>query len=307
MHSHGHVHGPASTDGAPDFGKAFKIGIALNLGFVLLEFICGLLFNSVSLLADAGHNLTDVLGLGVAYVAFQLATSKPTRRFTFGLGSSTIIASTLNGALLLVAVGVISWEAISRLSDPVDVHGVGVIVVALIGVAINTLTAALFFKGQAHDLNVKGAYLHMMADAIVSVGVALAGTIILITGLQWVDPVTSLIIAAVIFYSTWGLFHDSIQLLTLGVPANVNLEEIHSYLMQRSGVVEVHDLHVWALSTTRNALTAHLVREHSNDADELLLQITKDLEHRFGIDHATIQLESRSFGADCPLTSDETV
>lgn len=290
-----------------DFGNAFKIGIVLNVAFVIIEIVCGLLFNSVSLLADAGHNLSDVFGLLVAYIGFRLATVKPSARFTYGLGSSTIFASTINGAILMMAVGGITWEAIGRFRHPAEVHGGGIIWVAAIGVVINTATAMMFFKGRAHDLNVKGAYLHMMADAVVSLGVVLAGAIILWKGWSWVDPLVSLIIAAVICYSTWDLFCDSLTLLSHGVPAGIDAHEVRSYLADLPGVDSVHDLHIWALSTTKTAMTAHLVKRTLEDSDPLLARISQEVHEKFGIDHTTVQIETSPETFVCKLVSDDEI
>ncbi len=295
MHSHNHHHHVEPQD----FGAAFQIGIVLNIGFVVVEFLCGLWFSSVSLLADAGHNLSDVFGLLIAYAAFRLAELKPTQRFTYGLGSSTIMASTVNGAILLVAVGMISWEAIQRFYQPAAVQGLGVVGVAAVGVLINAATAALFFRGRSHDLNVKGAYLHMLADAIVSVGVVVAGLAIWWTDWLWIDPAVSLVIAAVIFYGTWGLFRDSMLLLGQGVPREIDLLRVQEYLESVEGIDSVHDLHVWALSTTRTAMTSHLVCDRSVDTDKLLKEITETLFHQFQIHHATLQIETAPGLVDC--------
>ncbi len=296
MHTHEHHH-------HVDFGNAFKIGISLNVAFVIIEAVCGIWFDSVSLLADAGHNLSDVISLFLAYFAFQLSKRKPSAAFTYGLGSSTIIASSVNGAILFMAVGAIVWEAIGRFSQPVNVVGVGMIWVAAIGVVINTATALLFVSGRHHDLNIKGAFLHMAADAAVSLGVVVAGIVIVFTGWMWVDPLVSLIIAGIILVGTWGLFRDSMRLLSHGVPKEIDVSKIETYLMELPGVDAVHDLHVWALSTTHTALTVHLVRPTVQNEDEFLAQLCSSLNSRFGIEHSTIQIERCAISSQCKLVS----
>lgn len=286
-----------------DFGNAFKIGIALNVAFVVIEAVCGVLFDSVSLLADAGHNLSDVIGLLLAYFAFRLAKRKPTAEYTYGLGSSTIIASAVNGAILFMAVGGIVWEAIGRFSQPVEVVGAGIIWVAAIGVVINTATALLFVKGQSHDLNIKGAFLHMAADAAVSLGVVVAGIVIVYTGWMWIDPLVSLIIAGIILIGTWGLFRDSMRLLSHGVPKGIDVDKVESFLLDLPGVEAIHDLHVWALSTTHTALTVHLVKPSIQDEDQFLADVCKSLHDRFEIVHSTIQIERCAINSQCKLVS----
>ncbi len=304
VHQHEHSH---NCHQPVDFGNAFKVGIALNVVFVLIEAVCGFLFHSVSLLADAGHNLSDVFGLLLAYVGFRLATVKPSARFTYGLGSSTILAATLNGAILLLVVGGIAWEAIGRFNDPTDVYGSGIIWVAAIGVIINTGTAMLFFRGRSHDLNIKGAFLHMMADAIVSLGVVVAGTIIMWKGWMWIDPFVSLMIATVILYSTWELFRDSLMLLSHGVPKGVDVNKVRRFLAELPGVEAVHDLHIWALSTTKTAMTVHLVKPEIGDADQLLAKIANTMQDEFGVDHCTVQIELNPDKLGCKLVPDEEV
>lgn len=300
---HGHKHQGHHHHVPTNFGRAFIIGISLNVAFVLAEVVAGFAFESVSLLADAGHNLSDVLGLLLAFAAFRVADAKPSPRFTFGFGSWTILASSINGVLLLFAVSAICWEAIGRFWSPADVHGPGIILIALIGVVVNGVTAALFFGGRAHDLNIKGAYLHMLADTLVSVGVALGGVAILLTGLNWIDPIVSLVIALVIFYSTWGLLRDSIKLLSHGVPESIDIEELSSAIEALPEIESIHDLHVWALSTTKTALTVHVVS--GTDNPQAMLTMLNHLFNReFGVRHATVQIETPDQQFDCQLVSD---
>lgn len=295
MHQIDHQHARS----AADFGTAFLIGITLNIGFVIIEAACGWYFNSVSLLADAGHNLGDVLGLLLAYGSFRLARMRPSSRFTYGLGSSTILASAINGAILLIAVGYIVAEAIGRFGQQVSIDGLAIIWVAGAGVIVNLVTAMLFYRGRKFDLNVRGAWLHMMADALVSIGVMVSGALIMWTGFSWVDPVTSLIVAVIILVSTWSLFRDALMMLSHGVPVNIDLPQVRDYLEQLPHVEAVHDLHVWALSTTRTALTVHLVRPHDIPPDNLLIEVVRELHDRFGIDHSTIQIETPGQGQEC--------
>jgi cobalt-zinc-cadmium efflux system protein len=304
---HGHHHVEHHAHAVVDYGRAFQIGIALNVAFVAIETASGFLFNSVSLLADAGHNLSDVFGLLLAWIGFRLARVKPTARFTYGFGSTTILASTLNGSLLLVAVGAIAWEAIGRFWHASPVQGSGMIWVAGIGVVINSLTAMLFFRGRSGDLNIKGAYLHMLADALVSIGVVVAGFVIVATGWQWVDPVLSLIVAVVILFSTLDLFRDSLTLLSHGVPQGIDQDAIRKYLTSLPHVESLHDLHIWALSTTQTALTVHLVLPEEKIARFPLSQTATDLRDEFKVDHATIQLETPVVAGQCELLPDERV
>jgi len=286
-HSHSHNHGPANPQ---QMGKAFAIGIGLNIAFVAIEVIYGLAANSSALLADAGHNLSDVLSLIFAWIAIKLAARKPSGRYTYGLRRTTILVSILNALLLFGAVGAIGWDAVQKLGAPVPVAGTTIMIVAGIGVVINGITAFLFMKGQKEDLNVRGAFLHMAADTAVSLGVVVAGLLIRLTGLDWIDPVMSFVIIAVIIYGTWSLFTDSINLALDAVPKNINLQEVHKFLKNQPGVEEVHDLHVWAMSTTENALTAHLVKPEGHD-DEFLFRVRRELKSNFGIGHTTLQIE----------------
>lgn len=299
-HGPGHVHAPAS------FGRAFAIGIALNTGFVLIEGAYGVLTDSVALLADAGHNLSDVLGLVVAWAAATLGQRQPTARFTYGLRSSSILAALFNAVFLLVAVGAIAWEAIRRFSEPAPVPGLTVTIVALIGIAVNGITAWLFASGRKGDLNVRGAYLHMLADAAVSAGVVVAGLVIVATGWTWVDPVTSLVIVAVIVAGTWGLLRDSVVLSLDAVPPGIDPAEVRRCLVDRPGVWEVHDLHVWPMSTTETALTAHLVMPDGHPGNAFLADCAGLLRRRFGIAHVTLQVELAG-GPACALAPDHVV
>ncbi|MGK7394834.1 MAG: cation diffusion facilitator family transporter [Candidatus Cyclobacteriaceae bacterium M3_2C_046] len=270
--------------------KAFALGIALNIIFVALEVIYGLAANSSALLADAGHNTSDVLSLIFAWAAIKLANRKPQGKYTYGLRRTTILVSILNSLLLFGAVFVIGWDAIQKLQAQPEVAGTTIMIVAGIGVVINGITALLFVKGQKEDLNIKGAFLHMAADAGVSLGVVVAGLLIRITGYNWIDPIISFVIVTIILYGTWSLFIDSINLALDAVPKNIDLSEVYEYLLQQSGVQEVHDLHIWAMSTTDNALTAHLVMPEGN-TDEFLFNLRKKLDEKFGINHTTIQVE----------------
>lgn len=298
-HDHGHHHAPTR------YGKAFVIGIVLNTAFVIIEALYGRLSNSLTLIADAGHNLSDVLGLFIAWMAVLLRKKSPTEKRTYGFRKSSIMAALFNAIFLLVAVGAIVLEAIQRLSSPAVVAGKTVILVAIIGIIINGLTALLFLSGRKGDLNIRGAFLHMIADAVVSLGAVIAGFIIIWTGWQWFDPVVSLIIAVVIMFGTWGLLRDSMNLSLDAVPQGINIAGIKKYLQALPSVVEVHDLHVWGMSTTEAALTVHLVRSETTDNDSLLQQAIKELHDQFEIEHATIQIEKGSF--TCSLAPDEKV
>jgi cobalt-zinc-cadmium efflux system protein len=289
----GHSHAPA------DFGRAFAIGTALNLGYVVVQVIFGIFAHSLALLADAGHNLGDVLGLLLAWWASHLVKARPTERRTYGLGRSSILAAMANAVFLLLAVGGITWEAIRRFGDAAPVAGGAVIWVAAIGIAINAGTALLFMRGRRGDLNVRGAFLHMMADVAVSAGVVLAGFAILLTGWHWIDPVASLIVNAVIVWGTWGLLRDSANLALDAVPGGIDAAAVRRCLENTPGIVEVHHLHIWALSTTETALTVHLVKPDPQLDDALLAQINEELHERFGIVHATIQWERGGEGSAC--------
>ena len=295
-HNHGAAHSSADAGGhshAPkDFGRAFAIGVVLNTAFVVIEVTYGLISGSMALVADAGHNLSDVLSLLLAWGASILARRPPSQRFTYGLKSSTILAAMANAGLLLVALGAILFETVHRFYDPAPVQGMTMVVVAGIGIAINTGTALLFMRGRKHDLNIRGAFLHMAADALVSVGVVIAGVGILVTGALWIDPLTSLIIVLVIAWGTWGLLKDSVKMGLLGVPEGVDEAAVRGYLASLDGVTAVHDLHIWPMSTTETALTAHLVMPQGHPGDAFLQDIAHGLNHDFRISHSTVQVET---------------
>ena len=296
----GHAHGPGGHSHAPaSFGKAFAIGIGLNTVFVVIEAAYGYASNSLALVADAGHNLSDVLGLVVAWVAATLASRPPSPRFSYGLRSSSIMAALFNAIFLLIAVGMIAWEAIQRFLDPQPVAELTVMAVAAVGVLVNGFTAFLFMSGRKGDINIKGAYLHMVADAGVSVAVIFAGLLVMLTGWTWLDPAVSLGIAAVITIGTWGLLRDSVTMSLDATPPGVDPAAVAAFLQERPGVLEVHDLHIWPMSTTETALTAHLVMPEGHPGDAALRAIAEELETRFGIAHPTIQIELEA-GA-CPF------
>ena len=307
-HKHGHDHGGHSHGHAPaNFDRAFLIGITLNIGFVVAETVYGFLANSLALLADAGHNLSDVLGLLLAWAAATLAKRLPTARYTYGMKRTPILASLANAMLLLVASGAIVLEAIRRLSEPAPVAEMTVIWVALVGILVNGVTALGFMAGRKNDLNIRGAFLHMVADAVVSLGVVLSGLVVLFTGWQWLDPLVSIVIAIVIVIGTWSLLKDSINLALDAVPSNIDRSGIEAYLNGLPGVSEIHDLHIWAMSTTEVALTAHLVRPGATLDDGLLARACRDLSSRFGVAHATLQIESGDPAHPCALASAEVV
>ena len=290
---HGHSHAPAN------FNSAFAIGIALNIGFVLVEGIYGWKINSLALLADAGHNLADVAGLLLAWVAAMAGRLQPDHRHTYGWQRASILAAFANAILLLVAMGALAWEAIHRLQTPGATEGVTIIAVAAVGVLINGITAALFMAGSKDDLNIRGAFLHMAADALVSFGVVAAGALYLWQGWSWLDPVVSLIIAAVIVAGTWSLFRQSIHLLFDGVPESVDLAALEQWLRNLDGVEDVHDLHVWALSTYDNALTAHLRMPAGHPGDAFYKEVAEGLHDLFGISHPTLQIEMTPINHGC--------
>jgi cobalt-zinc-cadmium efflux system protein len=292
-HSPGHSHSPAN------YNKAFAIGVALNTAYIVLEAVFGVLVNSLALLADAGHNLSDVLGLLLAWGAHYLTRIRPTDRRTYGWRSTSILAALLNSLILLLAVGGIAWEAIQRLGQPREITATTVMWVAGVGVVVNAATAMLFFGGRRGDLNIKGAYLHMAADAGISLGVVLAGLGIWLSGWHWIDPLTSLVVAAIILIGTWELFRESIDLILQAVPRNIDLLEVRTCLGNLPGVEHVHDLHIWAMSTTEIALTAHLVKPQAGNDDQLLAEACQQLHDRFGIEHATLQVERDSEAACC--------
>lgn len=290
---HAHDHGAAHGHHPPaSFGRAFAIGVVLNTAFVIIEVVYGLLANSLALLADAGHNLGDVLGLLVAWGATYLSQWQPTRKHSYGLRRSSVLAALVNAVILLVSIGGISWEAIRRFRTPETIPAGTVAWVAAVGIVINTATALMFLKGRKDDLNIRGAFLHMMADAGISAGVVVAGLLILRTGLPWIDPVVSLGIAAVVFVGTWGLLRESVDLALDAVPSHIDMEAVQAYLAGLPTVQEVHHLHVWGLSTTDAAMTAHLVLSQPTLNNDLLSRIRRELHDRYRIEHATIQFES---------------
>lgn len=284
-------HGGIAT--APDdLGWRFKLAIALNLLIVAGQGGFGWWAQSMALIADAGHNLSDVLGLVVAYIAVLLSRRKPTARYTYGLGHSSIIAALANAVFLLVAVGALTWEAIERLRDPPPVAGGTVMVVAAIALVLNGFTAWLFMAGAKDDLNLRGAFLHMAADAAVSVGVVLSGLLIIMTGWRWIDPVASILINVVIVWGTWSLLRQSLAMSLASVPEDIDATEVEGYLRAQPGVANLHDLHIWSLSTTQTALTAHLILPGGHPGDAFLLETASELKTKFGIGHVTLQVET---------------
>ena len=300
-HDHGHSHVPSS------FGHAFAVGIILNSAYILAEVGFGLTANSLALLADAGHNFGDVLSLAAAWLASWLARRAPSGRYTYGLRASSILAALANAVALLVVTGGIAWAAILRLLHPTPSEGSLMIAVAACGVLINGLTALMFASGRRGDLNIRSAFAHMASDALVSLGVVISGGVILYTGWHWLDPAASLLIGGVIVVSTWSLMRESLDLAVQAVPVGVDRSEVLRYLLNLPGVSEVHDLHIWAMSTTETALTAHLVRPGAELDDSLLHRACADLGAQFSIHHATLQIESGATGHPCMLAPMEVV
>jgi len=311
MHSHSHAHDHPHSHGGDArgarLGRAFAAGIALNVAFVIAEVILGLMANSLALVADAMHNLSDVVGLVLAWGASALALRPPSARFTYGFRGSTILAALANAMLLLVVTGGIAWEALHRLKNPGIVNETLMIWVAIAGIVINGVTAWFFMADRKSDLNVRGAYLHMAADAGVSAGVALAGAGMLLTDWLWLDPAVSLVIVATIFVGTWGLLRDSVKLALHAAPESVDPGEVRGYLCALKGVAEVHDLHIWGMSTTETALTAHLVMPSGHPGDDFIAHVVHDIEHRFRIGHVTIQIEMGTSANPCALAPDHVV
>ncbi|MEW4468018.1 cation diffusion facilitator family transporter [Parasphingorhabdus sp. JC815] len=296
-HSHHDRHGPNGHQ-PTDFGRAFALGITLNIIYIVIEVAYGLLSGSMALLADAGHNLSDVLGLAVAWAGAELAKKPPNNQFTYGLGGSSILAALLNGLFLLVACGAIAWEAIGRFNTPSEVASTTVIIVAAIGIVINFGTAMLFVSGQKEDINIRGAFLHMMADAGVSAGVVIGGILIFYTGMNWIDPLISLLIVALIFWSTWGLLTEAVRMSLAGVPRGIDAEEVLEFLSNMPGVATVHDLHIWPMSTSETAMTAHLVMPDGHPGKGFLAKVQDEMKARFAIHHITIQIELEDEEAD---------
>lgn len=284
-HDHGHSHAPAS------FGRAFAIGIGLNLAYVVAEAAAGIATGSMALVADAGHNLSDVLGLGVAWAGLRLARRAPSPRYTYGLKRSGILAALLNAVLLFVACGAIAVEAARRLADPQPVPGNIVMVVAGIGILVNGFTAWLFARGKDGDVNIRGAYLHMLADAGISAAVVVSGFLVQRTGAYWIDPALSLAVVAVILYGTWGLLRESVALALDAVPPGIDTAAVADFLGHQPGVAAVHHLHIWPMGTTDTAMTVHLNMPAGHPGDAVLARLVHDIEHRFDIGHVTIQVE----------------
>jgi cobalt-zinc-cadmium efflux system protein len=303
-HHHGnHHHGPVS---AAQTGRAFAVAVTLNIGFTIAEVIAGLLSGSMALVADAGHNVSDVLSLLLAWGASVLVERPPSARFTYGLKSSSILAAIANGAMLWVALGAILVETIRRFFQPEPVVAGTMIWVAAAGIAINAASAWLFARGRKSDLNLRAAFTHLMADAAVSAGVVIAGFAVMVTGASWIDPLASLLITAVIAWGSWGLLRDSLKMGLLAVPENIDENEVRQFLEARPGVTAVHDLHIWPMSTTETAITAHLTMPTGYPGDGFLHTLAHDLEHRFAIGHPTFQIETLS-DAPCALQSEAVV
>jgi cobalt-zinc-cadmium efflux system protein len=306
-HDQGHAHRGSHTHAPANFGRAFAIGIVLNLAYVLAEAGFGVSANSVALISDAVHNLSDVLALAAAWAASVLASRQPTGRYTYGLRRSSILAALGNAIALLVVTGGVVWEAITRLFAPESIQGMTIIVVGAMGIAINGGTALLFMADRGSDLNVKGAFQHMAADALVALGVVVAGGMIMLTGWLWLDPLVSLVVSAIIVITTWSLLRESVSLSLDAVPEQIDRSKVLSYLGALPGVTEVHDLHIWGLSTTETALTVHLICAELAGSESLLPKVSRELRHRFGIGHATIQLETEQLARQCELRSDHVV
>jgi cobalt-zinc-cadmium efflux system protein len=303
-HPHAHAHHAHSQ---ADQGRAFAIGIALNLAYVAAEIVLGIVAGSLALLADAGHNLGDVLGLGLSWGAAVLSRRRPSARFTYGLRSSSILAALANAIILLVVTGGIGWEAVRRLSEPAPVAGVTVALVAAAGIAVNLATALLFARGRKRDLNLRSAFLHMLADALVTAGVVVAGIAIALGAPYWIDPAVGLVVSAVIIYGTWDLLRQAVGLALDAVPAGVDPAAVRAHLAALPGVAAIHDLHIWGMSTTETALTCHLVMPEGHPGDAVLARWTHELEAQFGIHHATLQIELGDSAQSCALTPEHVV
>ncbi len=301
MNGHHHHHHHGHSHETEVYHRAFGLGIALNVGFVLTESYFGWQSHSLALLADAGHNFSDVLGLILAWVGMWMARLRPDDRHTYGWQRASIMAALVNALLLLVVMGSMAWEAVHRFSSPAVVQGQTMMWVAAAGVLLNGLTAWLFMAGGRHDLNIRGAFLHMAGDALVSLGVVVSGGVYLWTGWFWLDPVMSLVIASLVVVGTWGLFSQSLHLSFDGVPHNVRLADVRSYLRTLPGVAAIHDLHVWGMSSAETALTVHLVMPAGHPGDDFLVEISEELHDRFDIDHATVQVEIGNGDHPCRL------
>lgn len=304
-HSHNHT----ELYNRESVHRALIIGITLNIGFVIVETAAGLWQDSLALLADAGHNLSDVASLALALLAFKLAQAKPNKYFTYGYRKTTILIALLNAVILLFAIGIIGYEAVKRMSHPEPMEGEIIAVTAGIGILINGFTAYLFLKDKDKDLNIKGAYLHMAADALVSLGVVISGIIIMKTGWNWLDPVISIVIMVVILFSTWGLLRESLRLSLDAVPKDINLEEVKRTALKINGIIDIHHIHVWAMSTTQNALTAHLVvssKMNVSEAETIKNGLRKELAG-MRIDHCTLELESQNENCDAKECIEENI
>lgn len=304
-HGHHHGHGHSHGEGTPR-GAGFATAVAFNLGFVLVEVAAGLISGSMALIADAGHNFSDVLSLLLAWGASILAARPPSERFTYGLKSSSILAAIANAALLWVALGAILVETVRRFSDPEPVEGTTMIVVAAVGILINGLSALIFARGSKTDINLRAAFQHLLADAAVSAGVVVAGIGVMLTGAEWIDPAISLVITLVIGWGSWGLLREAVKMGLLAVPAGIDQAKVREFLESQAGVTAVHDLHIWPMSTTENAITAHLVMPGGYPGDAFLHELAHRLEHRFGIGHPTFQVETLS-DTGCALVSEGVV
>lgn len=298
---HGHSHAPAT------FNRAFAIGVALNVIFVVTEVVYGLSAHSLALISDAGHNLSDVLGLLLAWAAIRLGQSRPTARRTYGYRRSSILAALANAAMLLFVTGAVTWEALRRLQHPEPIVATTIMWVAAVGIVINGMTAAMFFSGRAHDVNIRGAFMHMASDALVSLGVVIAGFAIRTTGRLWIDPIVSIAIGVIITAGTWGLLKESLNLAMDAVPSHIEPDEVQRYLAAVPGVSAVHDLHIWGMSTTETAMTVHLVTPSAGLEDARLSSICTVMKERFAIGHCTIQLEHGDGAHPCALESAEIV
>ncbi|MES2077341.1 MAG: cation diffusion facilitator family transporter [Pseudomonadota bacterium] len=301
-HTHGHSHGHHHHGDPSSHGRAFAIAIVLNTVFVGVEFTYGFIANSTALMADAGHNLSDVLGLMLAWGAAILAKRAPNRRYTYGLRGSSMLAALFNGMLLMAACGAIAWEAVQQLLHPNPVAGLTVSLVAAVGIAINGFSAWLFLAGSKGDINIRGAYLHMAADAAISLGVLVAGLVVMATGWSWLDPLVSMAIVALIVWGTWSLLHESLRMVLAAVPNNVDAPRVELFLREHAGVAGVHDLHIWAMSTTETALTAHLVMPDGHPGDDIIDTIGQRLKEEFAIHHSTLQIERGTTSHACCLS-----
>lgn len=307
-HDHDHGHDPHEMHAPPQSGRAFAVGIALNLAFVVVEVGYGFVAHSLALVADAGHNLGDVLGLGLSWGATALAQLRPSTRRTFGYRRTTIIASVVNALILVFVTGGLTWESIGRLRSPgLAPEGRTMIAVALAGTVINTVSALLFLKGREKDLNLRSAFLHLASDAVLAAGVAVSGVVILATGWTWLDPAVSIVLAATIFAGTWSLMKRSFNLILDAVPEGINPDHVRAFLGGLPNVVEVHDLHIWAMSTTETALTAHLVMPNNTCKPSFLGEVCSELHEKFDIDHSTLQIDPEDAPLPCMLAPEEHV